>query len=146
MIRAVGSAAIIALACCGMAAADTADLSGRWSFSSNVGAGANCQFQGTATLLPTERADEYSANLIAEHTCPDYYHFIVEQTAEIHVTGKQISVLSTIKEMIKQDARPGWEDYSPDNFALTLQSDGHLFGSLNGRGIARWVRQEEGIS
>lgn len=146
MIRAGALAIAILSSAASAAFAAPVDLSGRWSFTSNVGAGEGCRFGGTATVTPTENTDQFEATLVAEHNCPDYYHFIVEQSADLRVTGKQVSVLSTIKDIVKQDTKPGWEDYAPDNFALTLQSDGHLFGSLNGRGVARWVRQEEGIS
>ncbi len=146
MIRTATLIALMALVSASPAFADSTDLSGRWSFTSKVGAGAGCTFQGTATVVATEKVDKFDAVLLAEHNCPDYYHFIVEQTADISVKGNQVTVLSTIQKIIKQETEPGWEDYSPDNFALTIQKSGNLFGSLNGNGASRWVRQEEGIS
>ncbi len=122
------------------------DLSGQWEFTSTSGVNADCAFTGTAFLQKTETDGLYAATMTAEHYCPGFYHFVVEQTSEVRLFGDQVSVRSTIDRFVKRETEPGWESYVPDNFALTVRSDSRLFGTLNRRNAAEWQRTRGAMS
>ena len=134
------AAALIALLSAPVASAEkepvSIDMSGSWEFSSNSGISADCSFTGTAFLEKTDEDGRYEGKLTAEHYCPGYYHFVVEQSSEVTVFGNQVSVRSNIERYIKRETEPGWESYVPDNFALTVKSQSRLFGTLNQRNAA----------
>ena len=125
--------------------AETApNLAGVWTISVNDGP--ECEFGGQAVLKPTE--DGYTADLTMHHDCPFFPEggYTAVQTSEVSLLGNQVSVRSKIVEF----ANGNWSNqYAPDHFALTIQSDGRLFGIQTdryGTKPAEWQRREAGIS
>lgn len=120
------------------------NIAGQWTFSARVDE--SCSFGGTAQLEKTGEG-AYRCELTARQSCTGLEDdYLVRQSCEVSVFGNQVSVRSQIEEFINGFSSPY---YYPDNFALTIQSDDYMFGSLVSSGATKpseWRRSEGGIS
>ena len=121
-----------------------ANIAGHWTFNARVDE--SCTFGGTARLEKTDEGT-YRCELTARQSCTALEDdYLVRQSCQVSVFGNQVSVRSTIEEFINGFSSPY---YYPDNFALTIQSDDYMFGTLVSSGSTKpseWRRSEGGIS
>lgn len=125
----------------------TFDLTGNWSVKAKM---TWCDFEGQMIVSPTEESHIFHGDLTMRQLCPGAEEPIVaHQTSKIYVTGKQVTVQSTITEVIDPYREEPNTTYAPDDFVMTVKSANELYGIQTdryGRRTARWTREELGIS
>lgn len=131
------------------AAADTRDPSdvlGSWSFQTKPYRSGQCIMTGTMRLSPDPEENIYGCELTAVEVCSMWGRSVVLQTCSARRFGNQVSIRSQISQMLEQKEQG--LVYVPDNFSLTIQDAGRMFGALVSAATApvEFRRSEEGIS
>jgi hypothetical protein len=125
---------------------DGSDVLGNWSFQTKPYREGQCVMTGTMNLSPHPDEGLYNCELTAVEMCTQWGRSVVRQSCEARRFGNQVSVRSTIEEML-ETKMPGMY-YVPDNFTLTIQSDERMFGALVSAVTApvEFRRANDGIS
>lgn len=131
------------------AAADTRDPSeilGSWSFQTKPYRSGQCIMTGTMRLSPDPEENIYGCELTAVEVCSMWGRSVVLQSCSARRFGNQVSIRSQISQMLEQ--KEEGLIYVPDNFSLTIQDAGRMFGALVSAATApvEFRRSEEGIS
>jgi len=129
---------------------DPTDVLGTWTFQTTPYREGQCLMSGTMRLMPAPEEGVYKCELTAMEVCSLWGRSLVRQSCTARRFGNQVSIRSTIEEMLETKlADDGMEfTYVPDNFALTIQSAQRMFGSLVSAVAApvEFRRAESGIS
>jgi hypothetical protein len=125
---------------------DGTDVLGNWSFQTKPYREGQCVMTGTMNLSPHPDEGLYTCEITAVEMCTMWGRSVVRQSCEARRFGNQVSVRSTIEEML-ETKMPGMY-YVPDNFTLTIQSDERMFGALVSAVTApvEFRRANDGIS
>jgi hypothetical protein len=125
---------------------DKSDVLGNWSFQTRPYREGQCVMTGTMNLSPHPDEGLYTCEITAVEMCTMWGRSVVRQSCEARRFGDQVSVRSTIEEMIETKA-PDMV-YVPDNFTLTIQSHERMFGALVSAVTApvEFRRANDGIS
>jgi len=125
---------------------DKSHVLGNWSFQTKPYREGQCVMTGTMNLSPHPDEGLYTCEITAVEMCTMWGRSVVRQSCEARRFGNQVSVRSTIEEMIETKA-PGMV-YVPDNFTLTIQSHERMFGALVSAVTApvEFRRANDGIS
>ena len=107
---------------------DKSDVLGNWSFQTRPYREGQCVMTGTMNLSPHPDEGLYTCEITAVEMCTMWGRSVVRQSCQARRFGDQVSVRSTIEEMIETKA-PDMV-YVPDNFTLTIQSHERMFGAL----------------
>ena len=107
---------------------DKSDVLGNWSFQTRPYRDGQCVMTGTMNLSPHPDEGRYSCEITAVEMCSMWGRSVVRQSCDARRFGNQVSVRSTIEEMIETKAPDLL--YVPDNFTLTIQSHERMFGAL----------------
>lgn len=151
--RAVFAALVIAVAAAMPAEAnkgktdkDKSDVLGTWSFQTKPYRQGQCVMTGTMSLTPHPDEGLYNCELTAVEMCTMWGRSVVRQSCEARRSGDQVSIRSTIEEMLETKAPD--LIYVPDNFSLTVQSHDRMFGALVSAVTApvEFRRANDGIS
>jgi hypothetical protein len=151
--RAVFAALVIAVAAAmpaeankGKADKDKSDVLGTWSFQTKPYRQGQCVMTGTMSLTPHPDEGLYNCELTAVEMCTMWGRSVVRQSCEARRSGDQVSIRSTIEEMLETKAPD--LIYVPDNFSLTVQSHDRMFGALVSAVTApvEFRRANDGIS
>lgn len=126
--------------------ADETDVLGSWSFQTKPYRSGECVMSGTMHLSPHPEAGRYSCELTAVEMCTMWGRSVVRQSCDVRRFGNQVSVRSTIEEML--ESKVEGLVYVPDNFTLTIQSSTRMFGALVSAVTApvEFRRANDGIS
>ena len=127
-------------------AQEVADIRGSWTFRANTGG--NCAFGGKAVIFSpvNPNASELECELTARHYCPFSFDFIVHQTCTVERNADDIEIRSTIEEFLNNTPSAS---YVPDDFNLTIKSNGTMIGVLTtryGDFPSKWTREEGSTS
>ncbi len=125
---------------------DPTDLLGSWTFQTKPYRNGQCLMTGTMRLSSDPAEGLYACELTAVEVCSMWGRSVVLQTCAARRFGDQVSVRSTISQMLEQKLEG--MIYVPDNFALTVQDSSRMFGALVSAATApvEFRRSEEGIS
>jgi hypothetical protein len=125
---------------------DKSDVLGNWSFQTRPYRDGQCVMTGTMNLSPHPDEGRYSCEITAVEMCTMWGRSVVRQSCDARRFGNQVSVRSTIEEMIESKAPDLL--YVPDNFTLTIQSHESMFGALVSAVTApvEFRRANDGIS
>jgi hypothetical protein len=125
---------------------DKADVLGNWSFQTRPYREGQCVMTGTMHLSPHPDDGLYACEITAVEMCSQWGRSVVRQSCEARRFGDQVSVRSTIEEMIETKMPDAL--YVPDNFTLTIQSRERMFGALVSAVTApvEFRRANDGIS
>lgn len=125
---------------------DPSDVLGSWSFQTSPYRSGQCVMSGTMRLSPHEEDGRYACELTAVEMCSMWGRSVVRQSCEARRFGNQVSIRSTIEEML--EAKLEGLLYVPDNFTLTIQSRERMFGALVSAVTApvEFRRANDGIS
>lgn len=126
--------------------ANATDVLGTWSFQTKPYRGGECVMTGTMHLSPHPEAGRYACELTAVEMCTMWGRSVVRQSCDVRRFGDQVSVRSTIEEML--ESKFEGLVYVPDNFTLTVQSSTRMFGALVSAVTApvEFRRANDGIS
>jgi hypothetical protein len=124
----------------------SADVLGNWSFQTRPYRDGQCVMTGTMSLSPHKEEGRYTCELTAVEMCSMWGRSVVRQSCEAKRFGDQVSVRSTIEEML--ESKMPEMVYVPDNFTLTVQSSKRMFGALVSAVTApvEFRRANDGIS
>lgn len=116
----------------GAGAAGGGDILGHWGFQTKPYRSGSCVMSGTMHLAPDPEAGVYSCELTALEICSLWGQSIVRQSCTARRFGNQLSIRSTIEEILETKSNiEGFQlNYVPDNFALTIQSADRMYGAL----------------
>lgn len=125
---------------------DPTDLLGSWTFQTKPYREGQCLMTGTMRLSSDPSEGLYACELTAVEVCSMWGRSVVLQTCAARRFGDQVSVRSTISQMLEQKLEG--MIYVPDNFSLTVQDSSRMFGALVSAATApvEFRRSEEGIS
>ncbi|MBA3069555.1 MAG: hypothetical protein FP825_13870 [Hyphomonas sp.] len=125
---------------------DKSDVLGSWSFQTRPYREGQCVMTGTMNLSPHPEEGRYDCEITAVEMCSMWGRSVVRQSCDARRFGNQVSVRSTIEEMIESKAPDLL--YVPDNFTLTIQSHERMFGALVSAVTApvEFRRANDGIS
>lgn len=125
---------------------DPGDVLGNWSFQTSPYRNGQCVMTGTMNLSPHPDEGRYNCELTAVEMCSMWGRSVVRQSCVASRFGDQVSVRSTIEEML--EAKFEGLVYVPDNFTLTIQSPQRMFGALVSAVTApvEFRRASDGIS
>lgn len=125
---------------------DKSDVLGSWSFQTRPYREGQCVMTGTMNLSPHPDEGRYSCEITAVEMCSMWGRSVVRQSCDARRFGNQVSVRSTIEEMIESKSPDLL--YVPDNFTLTIQSHERMFGALVSAVTApvEFRRANDGIS
>lgn len=125
---------------------DPSDVLGAWSFQTSPYRGGQCVMSGTMRLTPHPDEGRYACELTAVEMCSMWGRSVVRQSCEARRFGDQVSIRSTIEEML--ESKTEGLLYVPDNFTLTIQSHERMFGALVSAVTApvEFRRANDGIS
>ncbi len=125
---------------------DKSDVLGNWSFQTKPYREGQCVMTGTMNLSPHPDEGLYGCELTAVEMCSMWGRSVVRQSCEARRFGDQVSIRSTIEEMLETKAPEML--YVPDNFTLTIQSHERMFGALVSAVTApvEFRRANDGIS
>jgi hypothetical protein len=125
---------------------DKVDILGTWSMQTKPYREGQCLMTGTMRLTPHPEKGRYNCELTAIEVCSMWGRSVVRQSCEVRRFGNQVSIRSTILEMLEQKGFAG--EYLPDNFSLTVQSSKRMYGALVSAVTApvEFRRSENGIS
>lgn len=125
---------------------DQTDVLGNWSFQTSPYRSGQCVMTGTMYLSPHPEEGRYNCEITAVEMCSMWGRSVVRQSCDVRRFGDQVSVRSTIEEMLETK----FDDlvYVPDNFTLTVQSADRMFGALVSAVTApvEFRRANDGIS
>ena len=126
----IGACAALSLSL--TSAADTAkdpgDVLGSWSFQTKPYREGRCLMTGTMRLTPAPEEGVYGCELTAMEMCSMWGRSVVLQECKARRFGNQVSIRSTIKEMLENKTEGLY--YVPDNFSLTIQDATRMWGAL----------------
>jgi len=107
---------------------DPNDVLGTWTFQTQPYRQGTCSMSGQ--MMVTENPEEglYDCELTAVEECETLGKSVVVQSCKVRRTRNQIAVRSIIEQMVEQKMEG--LIYVPDNFALTVQSENYMYGSL----------------
>lgn len=118
-----------ALASAGPAFAEALpDITGAWTFKTERYRAGLCQLYGTLHLRATPEDNIYRGAITAVEDCEGADRWVVEQTATAWRSGEELAIESTIVSFIEASANP--ENYAPDHFSVTIDSDNLMTGDL----------------
>lgn len=122
------------------------DVLGNWSFQTSPYRSGQCMMSGTMRLTPHPDEGLYECELTAVEMCSMWGRSVVRQSCEARRFGNQVSIRSTIEEML--ESKTEGLLYVPDNFTLTIQSHERMFGALVSAVTApvEFRRANDGIS
>ncbi len=125
---------------------DPSDVLGSWSFQTSPYRSGQCVMSGTMRLSPHPDEGRYGCELTAVEMCSMWGRSVVRQSCEARRFGDQVSIRSTIEEML--ESKLEGLVYVPDNFTLTIQSQERMFGALVSAVTApvEFRRANDGIS
>ncbi|MBA4227879.1 MAG: hypothetical protein C0456_14720 [Hyphomonas sp.] len=125
---------------------DPSDVLGSWSFQTSPYRSGQCVMSGTMRLSPHPDEGRYTCELTAVEMCSMWGRSVVRQSCEARRFGDQVSIRSTIEEMLETKFEGLL--YVPDNFTLTIQSHERMFGALVSAVTApvEFRRANDGIS
>ena len=125
---------------------DPSDVLGSWSFQTSPYRSGQCVMSGTMRLSPHPDEGLYECELTAVEMCSMWGRSVVRQSCEARRFGDQVSIRSTIEEMLESKLEGLL--YVPDNFTLTIQSQERMFGALVSAVTApvEFRRANDGIS
>lgn len=125
---------------------DPSDVLGSWSFQTSPYRSGQCVMSGTMRLTPHPDEGRYECELTAVEMCSMWGRSVVRQSCEARRFGDQVSIRSTIEEML--ESKHEGLLYVPDNFTLTIQSQERMFGALVSAVTApvEFRRANDGIS
>ncbi|MFN3912788.1 hypothetical protein [Hyphomonas sp.] len=125
---------------------DKSDVLGSWSFQTRPYREGQCVMTGTMNLSPHPDEGRYSCEITAVEMCSMWGRSVVRQSCDARRFGNQVSVRSTVEEMIESNSPDLL--YVPDNFTLTIQSHERMFGALVSAVTApvEFRRANDGIS
>jgi len=125
---------------------DKSDVLGSWSFQTKPYREGQCVMTGTMNLSPHPDEGLYTCELTAVEMCSMWGRSVVRQSCEARRFGDQVSIRSTIEEMLETKMPEMY--YVPDNFTLTIQSHERMFGALVSAVTApvEFRRANDGIS
>ena len=125
---------------------DKSDVLGSWSFQTRPYREGQCVMTGTMNLSPHPEEGRYDCEITAVEMCSMWGRSVVRQSCDARRFGNQVSVRSTIEEMIESKSPDLL--YVPDNFTLTIQSHERMFGALVSAVTApvEFRRANDGIS
>lgn len=125
---------------------DPSDVLGNWSFQTSPYRSGQCVMSGTMRLSPHPDEGLYECELTAVEMCSMWGRSVVRQSCQARRFGDQVSIRSTIEEMLESKAEGLL--YVPDNFTLTIQSHERMFGALVSAVTApvEFRRANDGIS
>ena len=125
---------------------DPSDVLGSWSFQTSPYRSGQCVMSGTMRLSPHPDEGRYACELTAVEMCSMWGRSVVRQSCEARRFGDQVSIRSTIEEML--ESKLEGLVYVPDNFTLTIQSQERMFGALVSAVTApvEFRRANDGIS
>jgi hypothetical protein len=125
---------------------DKSDVLGNWSFQTRPYREGQCVMTGTMSLSPHPDEGRYTCELTAVEMCSMWGRSVVRQSCEATRFGNQVSIRSTIEEML--ESKMPEMVYVPDNFTLTIQSPERMFGALVSAvtAPAEFRRANDGIS
>ncbi len=111
---------------------DPGDVLGSWTFQTKPYRGGACGMTGMMRLTHDDEDGAYDCELTAVEVCSMWGRSVVVQSCKARRFGDQVSVRSTIEEMLESKFEPGTGGFSyvPDNFALTVQSAERMYGAL----------------
>ena len=125
---------------------DQTDVLGNWTFQTKAYRGGQCLMTGSMRLSSHPEEGLYNCEITAVEVCSLWGRSVVLQSCAARRFGNQVSVRSSIDEMLEKD----FEGliYVPDNFTLTIQSSERMFGALVSAVTApvEFRRSVEGIS
>jgi len=126
---------------------DPSDILGTWTFTTKPYRGGDCQMSGTMVLSPSPEKGVYACELTAIEKCSMWGQSVVMQSCTVRRFGDQVSVRSYIEEMLEVKPQAEGLVYVPDNFALTVQSENRMYGSLISAATApvEFIRNLDGI-
>jgi hypothetical protein len=124
------------------------DILGAWTFATKPYRGGQCTMTGTMMLSPGPDADTYECELTAIEMCSMWGRSVVVQSCKVSRFGNQVSVRSEIQEFLESKPESDSYSYWPDNFALTVQSETRMYGSLVSAATApvEFLRDLRGVS
>lgn len=127
---------------------DSSDILGSWTFATKPYRDGRCTMTGSMVLSPDPEDGVYACELTAIEQCDMWGKSVVLQTCSVRRFGNQVSVRSEIAEMLEQKPQTEALLYVPDNFALTVQSQNRMYGSLVSAATApvEFIRNLDGIS
>lgn len=122
------------------------DILGTWSFQTKPYRQGSCLMTGTMHLSPHEDRGLFNCELTAVEMCSMWGRSVVRQSCEARRFGNQVSIRSTVEEMLESKAEG--LTYMPDNFTLTIQSSKRMFGALVSAvtAPAEFLRSNDGVS
>lgn len=125
---------------------DPSDVLGSWTFQTKPYRDGQCLMTGTMHLTPDPREGLYGCELTAVEVCSMWGRSVVLQTCQARRFGKQVSIRSQISQMLERENEN--LEYIPDNFTLTIQDAGRMWGALVSAATApvEFRRSEKGIS
>lgn len=125
---------------------DKSDVLGNWSFQTKPYREGQCVMTGTMNLSPHPDEGRYTCEITAVEMCSMWGRSVVRQSCDVRRFGDQVSVRSTIEEMLETKSPEML--YVPDNFTLTIQSHERMFGALVSAVTApvEFRRANDGIS
>ncbi|MEL6388377.1 MAG: hypothetical protein AAFR00_13585 [Pseudomonadota bacterium] len=131
-------------------ARDPTDVLGAWTFQTQPYRNGQCLMSGSMRLTADPEEGVYGCELTAMEVCSMWGRSLVRQSCVARRFGNQVSIRSTIEEMLESKPQVGDLElaYVPDNFALTIQSAERMFGALVSAVSApvEFRRAEQGIS
>lgn len=124
------------------------DILGSWTFATKPYRQGQCIMTGTMVLSPQAENGDYGCELTAVEECSMWGKSVVVQSCTVTRFGNQVTVRSRIEEMLETKEGAGVYGYVPDNFALTVQSENRMYGSLISAATApaEFIRNLDGIS
>ncbi len=127
---------------------DPSDILGAWTFATKPYRDGRCTMSGSMVLSPDPEDGVYACELTAIEQCDMWGKSVVVQSCTVRRFGNQVSVRSEIVEMLEQKPQTASLLYVPDNFALTVQSQNRMYGSLVSAATApvEFIRNLDGIS
>ena len=125
---------------------DGSAVLGNWSFQTKPYREGQCVMTGTMNLSPHPDEGSYTCELTAVEMCSMWGRSVVRQSCEATRFGNQVSIRSTIEEML--ESKMPEMVYVPDNFTLMIQSPERMFGALVSAvtAPAEFRRANDGIS
>ncbi len=120
----------------------TADITGAWSFETDVYP-LGCQMTGELTLHPTTDPDVFDGRLMAYESCEGGARYEAKQISTARRDGAQLVIESALVRVL-----PSPEFYQPDDFELTIVDGALMVGELRSADIAgvRFFRRDGPIA
>jgi len=122
---------------------DISGLAGAWTITTERNS-ASCTLDGHAQIR-VSNSGGYTCDLVMRDYCENRHDGIIRQSCKIEFVGERISVVATVLESLNGATLSG---YSPDDFVLSHQEDGNLYGNHEGYSgyPTVWRRIIDGIS